>query len=431
MRICVQGMTHLGSVTAACLASVGHDVVGFDFDLRVIEMLRDGKPATDEPGLAEAIAAGLDTGRLEFTSDPAVAVASAEIVWVAYDTPVDEEDHGDTDYVLGEFQKLGDHLPHQALVLVSSQIPVGSTHRLENWAAHQYPGKAIRFAYLPENLRLGKAMETFLEPDRFVVGLRDGAGQAEITRMLAPITDRIIWMSIESAEMTKHAINAFLGMSIAFANEIAALCEIAGADAREVEQGLRSESRIGQKAYLSPGAAFSGGTLARDIAFLEKIGTDGSRDVPLLSSVKVSNDSHKNWIRHHLRSIFRDLRGVPICVLGLTYKPGTNVLHRSLSVELCEWLRGEGAELVVHDPSNCVMPPAWRQNVVRRDSVQDAIAGARAIIVSTEWPEYSELSPEAFQGSAGKVFVFDQNRILPHLAKVPKVRYLTVGSTNE
>src|SRR3989344_8264919 len=349
MKVCVQGLWHLGPVTAACLASVGHDVDGMAFEKDTIQGLQLDKPPISEPGLAELIQKGREAGRLSFFTSPREALNGVELLWVTYDTPVNENDEADVDFVVEQLTLALPHLAVGTTVLISSQMPVGSIRRLESIAQKLCPTKSIGFAYSPENLRLGKALDVFLKPDRIVVGVRSSQDKERIDRLLRPITDRIEWMSVESAEMTKHAINAFLAISVVFANEIASICELVGADAKEVERGLKSESRIGPKAYLSPGAAFAGGTLARDIAFLNHVGEQKKLVTPLLSSVRPSNDEHKLWIKRKLQSLFPGFPRIKVAMWGLTYKPGTDTLRRSLAVELCNWLIKQGMEVCVHD----------------------------------------------------------------------------------
>jgi UDPglucose 6-dehydrogenase len=232
MKVCVMGLWHLGLVTAACLASVGHQIIGFDFDETMIAGLQKGRLPLFEPGLEDLVKAGLACGALGFSSDPIEAFQGAEIVWVTYDTPVDEEDRADVDYVLERIKSIMPYWAPSTLVLISSQLPAGSTRQLETACIDWH--KKLSFAYSPENLRLGKAIEVFTHPDRIVVGTRSEQDQEKIKALLDPITEKIEWMSIESAEMTKHAVNAFLATSVVFINEIAALCESVGADAKEV-----------------------------------------------------------------------------------------------------------------------------------------------------------------------------------------------------
>jgi UDPglucose 6-dehydrogenase len=224
MKVAVVGLWHLGTVTAACLASRQHDVTGIDFDRLVVERLAQGHPPLFEPGLEALVQQGEAEGRLRFTGDPAAA-AAADLVWVAYDTPVDDDDRADVGFVLERARRVLPHLASGTTVLISSQLPVGTTRRLE--AESAAAGRGLSFAYSPENLRLGSAIDVFTKPDRVVVGVRSEAARAPIARLLAPFTDRIEWMSVESAEMTKHALNAFLAVAGAF---LADLDFIAGLD---------------------------------------------------------------------------------------------------------------------------------------------------------------------------------------------------------
>src|SRR4030095_10005200 len=400
MNVCVQGLWHLGTVTAACLASLGHRVTGLDFNISTISRLKEGMPPLYEPGLKELIQSGLASGYLSFTSQVEEALSSIDVLWIAYDTPIDDDDNADIDYVLARIEKVLPHLPAGATVLISSQLPIGSIKRLEAMADDHFPYKAIGFACSPENLRLGKALEVFLRPDRIVVGVRSKRDRERLDRLLRATTERIEWMSIESAEMTKHAINAFLATSVTYINEIASICELVGADAKEVERGLRTESTIGSKAYLSPGGAFAGGTLARDISFLNSVSAQKGLLTPLLSSVKVSNAQHKHWVTRKLRLLFPDLSQATVAVWGLTYKVGTDTLRRSLAVELCNWLVEQGVKVCVHDPVVKELPQKWAVKVARSDDPVAALKGAQALVISTEWPQYREISADAIANAA-------------------------------
>ncbi len=417
MRICVYGLWHLGTVTAACLAAQnGFEVVGLDADETRIAQLRRGEPPLYEPGLAEL----LQAGRLNFTSD-LHAVSNAEIVWVTFDTPVDEDDQGDVGWVQGQVERTFPYLAAGSTVLVSSQVPVGFTRSLEARYMEQFPDQRVSFACSPENLRLGSAIRAFTQPDRVVIGVRHPDDQAILGRLFAPFTDRIEWMNVESAEMTKHAINAFLALSITFTNEIARLCEQVGADAAEVERGLRSEARIGAKAYVKPGGAFSGGTLARDVAFLGALADSRDVPIPVLSAVPVSNGAHKLWAFHRATELLGTLHGVTIAVLGLTYKPNTDTLRRSSAVELCREFSRAGAHVQAYDPLVKALPDELRDMIDLKSSWRDAVTGAQAVVVATEWAEFREIDPAAF---APDTLILDANR---WLAGAAGVHYYTVG----
>lgn len=431
MKICVQGLWHLGSVTAACLASVGHEVVGFDSDAVTVANLSKGKAPLFEPGLDELLASGIANGKLKFSTNPLDAVLDAQLLWVAFDTPVDDDDRADIDFVQKQVQTVLPHLADGAIVLVSSQMPVGSIHKLEAFTQKNIPGRHISFACSPENLRLGKALDVFLNPDRIVIGVRMESDRDTLREMLLPVTDKIEWMSVESAEMTKHAINGFLATSVTFANEIAAICELVGADAKEVERGLKTEVRIGPKAYVSPGGPFAGGTLARDIEFLGAASKAHQLATPLLSAVRPSNDEHKNWVRRKLLQQIGSMDGASIAIWGLTYKPGTDTLRRSLAVELCDWLLEQGAKVSVYDPEVKHLPEYWAGRVEHCTDAIQAVKNADALVVGTEWPEFRQIADcLVSEGRAGLVVV-DANRHLSASATklVSKgISYVAVGS---
>lgn len=418
MKIAVCGLWHLGTVTAACLASAGHDVVGLDEDPALIDQLSSAVLPVAEPGLADLTSAQLAAGRLRFSNDFA-QTADVDVVWIAYDTPVDEDDRADTAFVQTRALRAITAMRPGTVLLVSSQMPVGSVARLA--AAASRPD--IHYACSPENLRLGKSINVFMQPDRFVIGVRDQATREILTAVFAPITNRLEWMSIESAEMTKHAINAFLATSICFINEIATLCETSGADALEVERGLKSEQRIGPQSYLHAGGAFSGGTLARDIAFLRALGEQSGIGIPLVEGVFASNEYHKTWLPRCIAGVFPTLVGRRVTVLGLTYKPGTDTLRRSAAVEAAQWLHLQGADVHAYDPQVHSLPPGLATQITLHASLPSALADAETMVVMTPWPEFRLMDP-----ALAPTVVFDAARFLePVLLGQPRLRYFSIG----
>jgi UDPglucose 6-dehydrogenase len=426
-KLCVYGLWHLGSVTAACMAE-HFPTIGIDPDPAVIDGLRDARPPIFEPGLEDLIRRDLGAGRLELSADLS-RVAEADVVWVTFDTPVDEDDRADVESVVGHVERLFPHLADGAVVLLSSQVPVGTTARLEAAFGAVAGGRRVEFAYSPENLRLGKAIEVFQKADRIVVGTRTPEARRRLEALLIPLGRPIVWMSTESAEMTKHAVNAFLATSVVFINEIAAACEATGADAKEVERGLKSETRIGPGAYLGPGAAFAGGTLARDVAFLLGMGHRLGFTTPLLAGVKQSNDVHRGWARRRLGELLGPLGGKTIAVLGLTYKANTDTLRRSESVALCRWCVTQGATVRAHDPSLRERRPELPETLILCGSADEAIRGADAIVVATEWPAFRALTPDLVAAAAPRALVLDANRFLAAgLAADARIRYVAVGA---
>jgi UDPglucose 6-dehydrogenase len=420
MNLCVLGLWHLGSVTAACCAK-HFRVVGLDFDAANIQRLSAGQAPLLEPGLNELLAAGLAGGTLSFTTDPRAACAQAEVLWLTYDTPVNEDDESDVEFVLGNLRRALPHLPAGALVLISAQLPVGTCARLER----EFP--QFHFACSPENLRLGKAIAAFEKADRAIVGLRNGAGQAQLERLFQPFAAQTIFMRTESAEMVKHALNSFLALSITFINEIARLCEHTGADAKEVAAGLKSEPRIGPKAYLGPGGPFAGGTLARDVVSLSRLAEACGETISVIPAIKQSNDLHRGWAFRRLQTRLGGLGGKRICVLGLTYTTNTDTLRRSAAVELCRALLAAGAAVTAFDPAVKALPAELAAVTLAAD-LAVALDGAEAAVVCTEWPQFRQGDwPRLVTRMRQPVFV-DANRFLEtELKNLDGVEHLSVG----
>lgn len=423
MNVVVLGLWHLGCVTAACCAE-HFSVAGLDFDAELITNLQAGRAPLFEPGLDDLLQRGLESGQLRLALGPdPVALAAADVLWVCYDTPVDDNDVADVPFVLDRIAACLPALRPGAIVLISSQIPAGTCRRLE--AAH--PG--VSFACSPENLRLGKALEIFRRPERIVAGVRTEAAREALAPLFAPFCGDILWMGPESAEMTKHGINAWLALSVTFANEIARLCEAVGADAREVERGLRSEPRIGQKAYIRPGGAFAGGTLARDVVALTKLAEEYGERAALFPAILAGNEAHKDWALGKLRGLLDPLAGSVIAVLGLTYKPGTSTLRRSGAVELAAKLLAAGARVRCYDPAAPDPLPPELDGAERFRSIEDAVTGADAAVIATEWPEIKAADWTNLVGQMQRCIVVDANGFLglSH-EQIGCVEYFAVGT---
>lgn len=275
--------------------------------------------------------------------------------------------------------------------------------------------RGLRFACVPENLRLGGALDSFRKPDRIVAGVREEEDRRELVEVLAPFSEKVQWMRVESAEMTKHALNGFLATSVAFIDEVAAICESVGADAGEVARGLKSERRIGPRAYLSPGAAFAGGTLARDLRFLRELAERHGLSAHVFRGVSEGNAAHALWARRKLGEALGDggdLSGRTVAVWGLTYKPGTDTLRRSSAIELCRWLVGAGARVRVHDPAVRALPPDLAPHVELCETPLAAARSAEALALCTPWPVYAEITAAALLGALARPVVVDPTGLL-------------------
>jgi UDPglucose 6-dehydrogenase len=427
MKVAVLGLWHLGTVTAACVAEIGALTVGVDDDPQVIAKLNVGEPPLYEPGLAELVQQGRASGKLSFNADVAM-MATADIVWICHDTPVDDDDRADVDAVFRRVVAIFPHLKNGAVVLVSAQLPVGTVARLEKSFAAQANGRQVDFAYSPENLRLGRALEIFRNPGRIVIGIRQKRACDKLSPLLSKLCQNLIWMSVESAEMVKHSLNAFLALSIAFTNELATIAEQVGADASDIEKALRSDPRIGPHAYVKAGAAFAGGTLARDVQFLSALAEHEKLQTPVIANIVASNRIHGQWSINQLRRRLGPLTGKTIAVLGLSYKPGTDAIRRSPSIELLRTLLADGASIRVYDPAVRRLPDEFRSGVVIADDAKGAIAGAAAVVVATEWPQFRELIAEDFTRGMDGHLVLDPAAFLsPDIPRDPALTVISIG----
>lgn len=428
IQISVVGLWHLGSVTASCLAEKGFKVSAYDHDVNIINNFNKGVLPIYEPGLEDLMNINKTNGNLSFSSD-LLSIFNSELIWVTYDTPVNDQDIADVEFVINNTIALFPYFKEDSVVLISSQLPVGSISYLESIFLNKFPNKNVSFACSPENLRLGKAIDVFLNPDRIIVGIRNEKAKIKLNNILSTITENIIWMKVESAEMTKHALNAFLATSVVFINELAVLCEHVGANANEVEQGLKSEVRIGKKAYLRPGSAFDGGTLARDLTYLVEKEIEYNLSSIFFSSILQSNESHKSWVVNKISEVFLSLKDKKIGILGLTYKPGTNTLRRSTAIEICNLLHDKGAKITAFDPSITNLPSNLENFITLESVIDNVIIGKDAVIVATEWPVFKELSTFDFSRLTNKLLIFDANSFLQNELNIPGIRYITIGKS--
>lgn len=434
MQVAVIGLWHLGSVSAACFANAGHQVIAYDPNQEIIAKLQQGQAPLFEPDLDNLLKKSLSAGHLLFSSNPQ-DLSGAEMVCITFDTPVDDQDRGDIEWVTRRVEAIFPYLSDEALVLIFSQVPVGTTRQWLTFCNLKWPHKKISFAVSPENLRLGHAIDAFNHPDRIIVGIDAdhlAKNKQRIRNLFNSFTKNILWMSIESAEMSKHALNAFLATSVVFINELATLCERVGADASEVERGLKSEERIGPKAYLRPGNAIAGGTLARDVNYLIQIGEQQQLTTPLFSALLASNQQHNQWYCRRIIEILKNLQNKTIATLGLVYKRGTDTLRRSSAVETCRWLSEQGANVVAYDPQITHLPDELRNFIELKSSVEQALNGADAVVITTESPQWSVLTADQLLACVNQALVFDAGGFLMKVLGADKrIQYYSVGNTTK
>ncbi|HYM70027.1 MAG TPA: nucleotide sugar dehydrogenase [bacterium] len=411
LRVAVIGLWHLGCVAAACLAKLGHAVVGVEEDPRRLEELRAGRAPLREPGLDALLADGLAARRLRFTESLPEAVRDADVAYIAYDTPVNTDDEADPSIVVDAAARAGNALPPGALLLLQSQVPVGTCESVRAALEAARPGQ-ILVACVPENIRLGQAIERYLRPDMLVVGVRDAAAYEIVDRVFASVDAPRVRTDLATAEMIKHAINAFLATSISYVNEMANLVQLEGADLDALLGALRLERRIGPHLPLTPGMGFAGGTLARDIKALQAFGGRHGYVPHLFDAVLRVNDGQKTLPVRWLERAYGTLERRRVGVLGLTYKPGTSTLRRSGAVEVIRWLVAAGATVSAADPQ---ADPAEIADLPPFEFGRDpygAAAGADALVVGTPWPEFEGLDYARIRAEMRNPLVLDMARML-------------------
>ena len=420
VRICLIGIWHLGAVYSACLADVGYQVVGVDKDVRRVEDLMAGRPPLFEPGLEELIKANIGRGSLNYTTDLSYALKGSSYVLVTMDTPLDDNDEVDLSEIFAICRELAERMDNGSIVIVSSQVPVGTCEQMKSMIKQENPTLDFDVAYSPENLRLGQAIEVFRNPDRIVIGANSLSTLDKAEEFFAPLGAPVIRTNLRTAEMTKHALNAFLATSVSFANEIANLCDEAGADALKVAEALRSDSRIGRKARLSPGLGFAGGTLARDLKALKNLGSRFGYETHLINGVLAVNERQNKLVVRKLRKVYGSIKGLTIGVLGLTYKPGTSTLRRSAALEIIGDLANEGAFVRAFDPKADLEEIRLRREFVFCSDPSEVARDADALIIVTEWPEFKSLDFDLIKAVMKKPVVIDTKNLLDYELMIDK-----------
>ena len=412
-KVCVVGIWHLGAVTSACLADLGYSVVGVDGDAQRVEALNRGVAPLHEPGLNELLSENVSAGRLRYVTDVGDGVRGAEYVIIAYDTPVDDQDEVDLSEIFATAAEMAPSLESDATVIVSSQVPVGSCEKLADTIRRHNPAPAFGVACTPENLRLGQAIERFRRPDMLVIGADSPATLEKTERLLSVIPAPKVTSDLRTAEMTKHAVNAYLATAISFGNELANLCDLAGADALKVIQALRMDARVSPKAPMLPGLGFAGGTLARDMKALQRLGAENGYPAPFIYGVLKVNQRQNEMVVDRLKQACGPLRDLTVGVLGLTYKAGTSTLRRSAAVEIIQAIAHEGATVKAYDPKADPRETApYLPYFTRCPDAYSAAEGSHGLVLLTGWPEFKELDFARIRALMRRPFILDAQNML-------------------
>jgi UDPglucose 6-dehydrogenase len=409
MNVAIFGTGYVGLVTGSCLAEVGHSVVCIDIDQTRIEQLNQGVLPIWEPGLEAMVERNVAEGRLHFTTDVARAVAHAEIQLIAVGTPPDEDGSADLQYVLAVAESIARHMDGYRVIVNKSTVPVGTAEKVQAKIAAVLVERGVDVGYdvvsNPEFLKEGAAVGDFLKPDRIIIGTDSAEARARMRELYAPFNrnhERIMFMDVKSAELTKYAANAMLATKISFMNELANMAELLGADIENVRKGIGADPRIGYH-FIYPGCGYGGSCFPKDVRALERTAAQIGYDAQLIKAVEAVNSRQKNVLFAKLARHFggaEKLRGKTIAVWGLAFKPNTNDMREAPSRALIEALWAAGARVQAFDP--VAMDEARRIYGPRDDLVLGSnkyavLEGADALVICTEWqqfraPDFDEMS---------------------------------------
>jgi UDPglucose 6-dehydrogenase len=390
VNITVIGTGYVGLVVGACLAETGNPVVCADLDQEKIDGLKRNVLPIYEPGLDDYVARNQSQERLTFTTDIPAAIARADVVFIAVGTPPDEDGSADLRHVIAVAEQIGKHMRRELVVVTKSTVPVGTAAKVAA-AVSQHARLPFHMCSNPEFLKEGAAIDDFMKPDRVVIGVDSDHARSVMAELYAPFVRTgkpIIFMDIPSAEMTKYAANAMLATRISFMNEIANLCERVGADVDNVRKGIGSDGRIGP-AFLFPGPGYGGSCFPKDVKALVRTASECGVPLRVLESVEEANEVQKHRLFGKLRELVGDVHGRRIAVWGLAFKPNTDDMREAASLVLIEELLAAGATVVAHDP--VAMHETQRRlgdRIEYADSNYDALAGADALVIVTDWNEY-------------------------------------------
>jgi len=424
-KIGVIGLWHLGCVISVSWSKLEHSVVVFDYDTDRVNKLKDGIPPLYEPNLQVSLLEGIGKKLITFSSS-IKDLFDCDFIFLSYDTPLRDDDSSDTSILEKSIKDVRSIMKDSAILIVSSQSPVGYCSKLR--CLLKEANDSLEIAYSPENLRLGEAIECYLHPGRIILGTSEEKIEQKCVVLFNEITNNVLTMNLESAEMVKHGINSFLSMSIVYANHIADICEEKGARIEDVVKGIKSDVRIGQKAYLSPGIGFSGGTLGRDLKVLDSVNTSTNGFASLFGIIHKLNSERKYAILKKTEKILNGIEGKTLSILGLTYKPGTSTLRRSLPLEIVDLFLSRKAAIKVYDPKADYSELGNKPNFKISKNIEEVAKNSDILILLTEWEEFKNHDWSTVINLMDKKIFFDTKNVLDEL-KMQKFgfHYFSIG----
>jgi UDPglucose 6-dehydrogenase len=438
LKITVIGTGYVGLVTGTCLAEVGNEVLCLDVDPRKIETLKAGGIPIYEPGLEDMVKRNVAAGRLHFTTDIEESVRFGQIQFIAVGTPPDEDGSADLQYVVAAARSIGRNMTDYKLVVDKSTVPVGTADKVKAALQEELSkrGVAIEFnvASNPEFLKEGAAVDDFMKPDRIVIGTDSERATQLLRQLYAPFQrnhDRLTVMDVRSAELTKYAANAMLATRISFMNELAVLAEKLGADIEQVRHGIGSDPRIGYH-FLYAGCGYGGSCFPKDVQALRRTAQENGIPLRVLDAVEEANDAQKQILVNKLTAkLGTDLKGKRFAMWGLAFKPNTDDMREAPSRSMLEALWSMGASVSAYDPAAMEETRriyGERADLLLVDSPMDALKGADALLIVTEWKVFRSPNFDTMKSLLKSPLVFDgRNLYEPQAMREMGFDYLPIG----
>ena len=432
MKICMIGAGYVGLVSAACFSEFGWTVTCVDKDEGRLADMRRGVSPIFEPGLDELMVRNMKAGRLTFTGDLGPAVKEADVVFLAVGTPMRRGDgYADLSYVFTAVEELCPHLDGFTVITTKSTVPVGTSREIESRLKAIRPGADVAVCSNPEFLREGSAIQDFTHPDRVLIGTDSEKAREVMERLYKPLSLRsapVMFVSRESAELAKYAANAFLALKISFINEVADLCEHVGANVQEVASAIGKDRRIGDK-FLHPGPGYGGSCFPKDVSAIVRTAREAKTPLSLIEQVERVNHERKLAMASRIeKAMGGSVKGKTIAVLGITFKPNTDDMRDAPSLVIVPMLQERGATVRVYDPQGRRHAEPLLPGVVWANDSINAVTGADALVIMTEWNEFRALDlSEARAVMKGNVLVDLRNVFQHEIAQQAGFDYSCIG----
>jgi len=438
VKITVIGTGYVGLVSGTCLAEVGNEVLCLDVDPKKIETLKQGGIPIYEPGLEDMVKRNVAAGRLSFTTDIAESVAFGDIQFIAVGTPPDEDGSADLQYVVAAARNIGRHMDGYKLVVDKSTVPVGTADKVKAALQEELTARGVNIPFdvasNPEFLKEGAAVDDFMKPDRIVIGTESERATQFLRQLYAPFQrnrDRLTVMDVRSAELTKYAANAMLATRISFMNELAVLAEKLGADIEQVRHGIGSDPRIGYH-FLYAGCGYGGSCFPKDVQALRRTGQENGIALRVLDAVEEANEAQKHILVNKLTKRFgSDLKGMRFAMWGLAFKPNTDDMREAPSRAMLQQLWQMGASVSAYDPAAMEETRriyGERADLQLVDSPMDALKGADALLIVTEWKVFRSPNFDTIKDLLKQPVLFDgRNLYEPRTMRELGFEYYPIG----